>query len=87
MADELAASGALPGHHRLPAVRGHLLERAGRRAEAAEAFAAAAALAGNPAERRHLAECAQRAAGPEPEPGPEPGPGPDRAVEGSSRPA
>ena len=40
-----------------------------------------AALAGNPAERRHLAECAARAAGTSP--GPEPG----RAAEGSSRPA
>jgi RNA polymerase sigma-70 factor (ECF subfamily) len=45
---------ALPRHHLLPAVRGELLLRLGRRAEAADAFAAARELARTDAERRHL---------------------------------
>jgi predicted RNA polymerase sigma factor len=46
---------ALPGNHRLPAVRGELLARAGRRTEAARAFDEALALCGNEVERRFLA--------------------------------
>jgi len=44
---------ALRGH-RLPAVRAELLARAGRAAEAREAYDAAAALCTNTAERGHL---------------------------------
>jgi RNA polymerase sigma-70 factor (ECF subfamily) len=44
----------LPRSHLLPAVRADLLRRLGRGAEAAEAYAAALALAGNAAERRFL---------------------------------
>ena len=45
----------LPGH-RLPGVRGELLARAGRTAEAAAALTEALALCENDAERRHLEE-------------------------------
>ena len=45
----------LPGH-RLPAVRGELLRRAGREPEARAAFARALELCGNDAERAHLEE-------------------------------
>ena len=45
----------LPGNHRLPAVRGELLLRSGRTAEAAEDFAEAVTLCGNEVERRYLA--------------------------------
>ena len=45
---------ALPRYHRLPAVRGELLARAGRNAEAAVQLAAALRLGPNPAERAHL---------------------------------
>jgi RNA polymerase sigma-70 factor, ECF subfamily len=58
LVDELAASGELAGHHRLDAVRGHLLERLGRDDEAVLAFrsaAAASAATGNPAEAAYLA--------------------------------
>jgi RNA polymerase sigma-70 factor (ECF subfamily) len=51
---------ALPGHHLLPAVRGEVLLRLGRRAEAAEAFGAALERARTDTERRHLT--ARRAA-------------------------
>lgn len=51
---------ALPSSHRVPGVRAELLMRAGRSAEATEAYAQAIALCGNDAERRHLA--ARRAA-------------------------
>ena len=44
----------LPGNHRLPAVRGELLARAGRRAEAVVALDEALALCGNEVERRFL---------------------------------
>ena len=46
--------GVLAGHHRLLAVRAHLLERAGDLAEAGAAFRDAARLAGNVAEQRFL---------------------------------
>jgi RNA polymerase sigma factor (sigma-70 family) len=59
LVDELAASGELAGHHRLEAVRGHLLERLGRDQDAVVAFRAAAAAAGaatgSPAEAAYLA--------------------------------
>ena len=55
LVDELAASGELAGHHRLEAVRGHLLERLGRDEEAVTAFRAAGAATGNPAEAAYLA--------------------------------
>jgi RNA polymerase sigma-70 factor (ECF subfamily) len=44
----------LDGYHLLHATRGDLLQRAGRVTEAREAFARAATLTGNPAERRLL---------------------------------
>ncbi|MEU4446467.1 DUF6596 domain-containing protein [Actinosynnema sp. NPDC050801] len=46
--------GALAGHHRLLAVRAHLLERAGDRDAASAAFREAARLAGNVSEQRFL---------------------------------
>ncbi len=49
--DELAAAGALPSYPYLPAARGDLLERLGRREEARTEFARAAALTGNARER------------------------------------
>ncbi|MFC6286003.1 RNA polymerase sigma factor [Nocardioides sp. GCM10027113] len=48
------AEGALPGH-RLPGVRAELLRRAGRYAEARDAYAAALTACDNAPERRHLA--------------------------------
>lgn len=53
--DWLAASGELAGYHLLPATRGELLLRLGRREEARSQFAAAARLAGNDRERAVLA--------------------------------
>ena len=50
----LAARGALPGYHLLPATRADLLRRLGRLAEAADAYRAALELAGTDAERRYL---------------------------------
>ncbi|MFI9006772.1 RNA polymerase sigma factor [Actinosynnema sp. NPDC053489] len=54
--------GPLAGHHRLFAVRAHLLERAGDRTAAGEAFRRAARLAGNVAEQRFLLLRAARCA-------------------------
>ena len=51
LADELAGEKALRGYPQLPAVRGDLLARLGRLAEARAAFAEAAALTRNEAER------------------------------------
>ncbi len=51
----LEASGALPGYHLLPATRADLLERLGRRTEAAAGYAEALALASTDSERRYLA--------------------------------
>ncbi|SCL17023.1 RNA polymerase sigma factor, sigma-70 family [Micromonospora nigra] len=51
--DEVAA-GPLAGHHRLLAVRAHLLEQAGERAAAAAAWRGAARQAGSVPEQRHL---------------------------------
>ncbi|GAB3824218.1 RNA polymerase sigma factor [Dactylosporangium cerinum] len=49
--DELTAAGALPSYPYLPAARGDLLDRLGRRDEARAEFARAAALTGNERER------------------------------------
>jgi RNA polymerase sigma factor (sigma-70 family) len=60
--DDVADHRSLARSHLVPAVRGDLLERAGRRAEASAAYAEAAALTGNEAERtlllRRSADCA-----------------------------
>ena len=55
LVDALAEAGALPGYHLLPAVRGDLLRRLDRRAEAAAAYRQALELAATDAERRYLA--------------------------------
>ncbi|MFL6075791.1 MAG: RNA polymerase sigma factor [Mycobacteriales bacterium] len=56
LVDELGAAGDLPpGYHLLPATRADLLRRMGRRAEAADAYREALALAGHDTERRYLA--------------------------------
>ena len=52
--------------HRLDAVRGYLLDKAGEAAAAAAAYARAAGEAATPAERRHLAERASRLSGASP---------------------
>ena len=57
--DELA-DGPLAGHHRLLAVRAHLLERAGEPEAAAHAWREAARLAGSLPERRFLVRQAAR---------------------------
>ena len=54
LVDALAASGALPGYHLLPATRADLLRRLGRGAEAAQAYREALALAGTGPEQRYL---------------------------------
>jgi predicted RNA polymerase sigma factor len=53
----------LPGHHRVEAVRAHLLERAGRRQEARAAYARAAELAVSVPERDYLMMRAARLGG------------------------
>jgi predicted RNA polymerase sigma factor len=60
--DALAAEPKLRDYHLLPAVRGDLLLRLGRHAEAAEAFTAAAALTRNARERQLLVRRAAEAA-------------------------
>ncbi|WP_308161024.1 DUF6596 domain-containing protein [Cellulomonas sp. GbtcB1] len=54
LVERLADSGALAGSHLLPSVRGELLRRLGRGAEARDDLARAAALCPNPRERRVL---------------------------------
>jgi RNA polymerase sigma factor (sigma-70 family) len=54
VADGLLDVAALRGYHLLPSVRGDLLARLGRTAEARAEFARAAALTSNEAERAHL---------------------------------
>ncbi|WUH95765.1 RNA polymerase sigma factor [Streptomyces sp. NBC_00433] len=54
LVDALAAGGALEGYHLLPSVRGDLLARLGRTAEAREEFVRAAGLTRNGAERALL---------------------------------
>jgi RNA polymerase sigma factor (sigma-70 family) len=54
MLDTLAADGRLAGHHRLDAVRAHLLEMAGDHAQARAAYRAAARRTTSLPERRYL---------------------------------
>jgi RNA polymerase sigma factor (sigma-70 family) len=54
MLDSLDADGRLAGHHRLDAVRAHLLEMAGERAQARVAYRAAARHTTSLPERRYL---------------------------------
>ncbi|WP_221889704.1 RNA polymerase sigma factor [Streptomyces sp. WAC06614] len=68
LVDELAGEPALQGYHLLPSVRGDLLERLGRGAEARTEFERAAALTRNARERELLLSRASRAT-PRPEPG------------------
>ncbi|MEV6005268.1 RNA polymerase sigma factor [Streptomyces sp. NPDC051976] len=63
LVDALAATGALDGYHLLPSVRGDLLTRLGRDAEARDEFARAAALTRNGAERALLLARAARPSG------------------------
>ena len=62
IADRLAEGGALEGYHLLAAVRGDLLERLGRPAEARPEFERAAELTRNERERRTLLARAARCA-------------------------
>lgn len=57
--DRIADTGALAGYHLLPATRGEMLLRLGRREEARSEFATAARLAGNDRERALLEAKAQ----------------------------
>jgi predicted RNA polymerase sigma factor len=59
LVDELMADKALQRYHWLPAVRGDLLEKLGRRDEARTEFVRAADLAGNERERAFLLERAK----------------------------
>ena len=59
--DALAAEPALRGYHLLPSVRGDLLMKLGRPAEAAQEFARAASLTGNVAEQELSAARAREA--------------------------
>jgi RNA polymerase sigma-70 factor (ECF subfamily) len=52
--DDIALEGELRDYHLLPAARGDMLRRLGRRSEAAEAYRRARDLAGTDAERRYL---------------------------------
>jgi RNA polymerase sigma factor (sigma-70 family) len=63
LVDALGAVPRLQGYHLLPSVRGDLLERLGRFAEAREEFERAAALTANVRERRLLHDRAAAAAG------------------------
>ncbi len=63
----LESAGALPGYHLLPATRADLLERLGRRAEAAVGYAEALGLAATESERRYLARKVAETSG---QPGP-----------------
>jgi RNA polymerase sigma factor (sigma-70 family) len=56
LVDELEASGALRGHHRIEAVRAHLLELDGQTAAAHDAYERAAARTTSRAEQRYLRE-------------------------------
>ncbi|MGW7338104.1 RNA polymerase sigma factor [Streptomyces sp. NPDC054808] len=63
LVDALAAEPALRGYHLLPSVRGDLLARLGRTAEAREEFERAASLTRNARERALLLHRAQEATG------------------------
>ena len=60
IADDLVARGALDGYHLLPAVRGDLLEKLGRHAEARAEFELAASMTRNTREREILLARAAR---------------------------
>ena len=60
LVDQLVDLPALRDYHLLPSVRGDLLARLGRHAEARAEFARAAQLAGNERERALLSERARR---------------------------
>jgi predicted RNA polymerase sigma factor len=64
LVDALAQGGALAGYQWLPSVRGDLLEKLGRRAEAGAEFARAAAMATNARERALLLDRARANAAP-----------------------
>ncbi len=61
LVDALADEPALRDYHLLPSVRGDILERLGRNADAASEFARAAELCANGPERDLLARRARRA--------------------------
>jgi predicted RNA polymerase sigma factor len=61
--DALDDDGRLAGHHRLAAVRAHLLEMDGEREAAIECYRAAARLTASIPEERYLAMRAARLAG------------------------
>jgi predicted RNA polymerase sigma factor len=58
--EALDADGRLAGHHRLDAVRAHLLEMAGERTAAAAHYRSAAALTASVPEQRYLSMRAER---------------------------
>ncbi|MDY7084708.1 MAG: sigma-70 family RNA polymerase sigma factor [Actinomycetota bacterium] len=60
---ELAGDERMAGHHRLPAVRAHLLEQAGFTEEARAEYSAAAKLTTSTPERRYLTARAERVSG------------------------
>ena len=62
--DELAAAGTLGDHHRLPAVRAHLLELAGDDVAAGDEYRRAARLTTSRPEQRYLEARARRLAAP-----------------------
>jgi RNA polymerase sigma-70 factor, ECF subfamily len=64
LVEALETSGALPDYHLLPATRADLLERLGRRAEAAAGYAEALTLAATDSERRYLARKVADTSGP-----------------------
>jgi predicted RNA polymerase sigma factor len=63
LVDQLAAEPALRSYHLLPSVRGDLLRKLGRDAEARAEFERAAALTGNERERELSARRARAAGG------------------------
>jgi RNA polymerase sigma factor (sigma-70 family) len=62
LVDALDAEGRLAGHHRLDAVRAHLLELAGERTQAIERYRSAAELTASIPEQRYLSMRAERLA-------------------------
>ena len=58
--DRLDADGRLSGHHRLDAVRAHLLEQAGDHAAARDCYLRAARMTASLPEQRYLTRCAAR---------------------------
>ena len=64
--ERIAPDGELRGYHLLPAARGDMLRRLGRRSEAAEAYRRAYDLAGTDAERRYLDRRLREATAPPP---------------------